>query len=371
MGHPAAASELSGRRAQIDGLRSIAMIGVLYVHLYDKSPLTEGLRVALFFVVSGFLITHILYTAKERGGQIHVLNFYIRRALRLFPALAILVLCGVIFDIDGFRSEAIWHLLQLSNVRFAMTEAFKPWIASHLWSLNVLEQFYLIWPVVIMFLPLGRIYVATLALITALSFAFANATELGLSGWDKQLLLSGAPIAFGALAYLLQREIAIRQVICSLPAIVVSVAFLFSPLHLWDGFGTSDSYRLLMMPALAVLVVGAFNGYGGPIGWALASPVSRFVSKISYGVYMYHMLVWWAVGENFPDLYQRGALTFAVVTSLTLGIATLSWYLIEEPIARLKDRFPTSSRPEGPRPEPALADGVQPPPQGGTAGRPT
>jgi peptidoglycan/LPS O-acetylase OafA/YrhL len=332
------------RRPQIDGLRALAMVGVLYVHLYDKSPLTEGLRVALFFVVSGFLITHILYTAKERGGRIHILNFYVRRALRLFPALAILVLCGAIFDIDGFRTEAVWHLLQLSNVRFAMLEVYKPWIASHLWSLNVLEQFYLIWPIVILFLPLGRIYVVTLFLITALSFMFVNAAELGIDGWSKQLILSGAPIAFGAFAYLLQREAAIRQVICSLPALVASIAVLFSPLYLWDGFGISDSYRLLFMPALAVLVVGAFSGFRGPLGWALASPVSRFVSQISYGVYMYHMLVWWAVGENFADLYQRGPVTFLVVSSLTLVVATLSWYLVEEPISRMKRRFPTATR---------------------------
>ncbi|WP_136646339.1 acyltransferase [Tabrizicola sp. YIM 78059] len=335
--------EGAGRRAQIDGLRALAMIGVLYVHLYDKNPLTEGLRVALFFVVSGFLITHILYTAKERGGQIRILNFYVRRALRLFPALCILVGLAAFFDIDGFRSEALWHLAQLSNVRFVMIEAYQPWVLSHLWSLNVLEQFYLVWPVVILLLPLPRIYVVTLVLITALTFVFANAEAMGISGWVKQLVLSGAPIAFGAFAYLLQRNDAVRQVVVTPLALVTSIAVLFSPLLLWEGFGNSDSYRILSMPALAVIVVGAFQGFRGPVGWLLGSRPARFLSQISYGVYMYHMLVWWAVGEAFPDLYQRDLRTFLVITLLTMVAATLSWYLIEEPISRLKRHFPTST----------------------------
>jgi peptidoglycan/LPS O-acetylase OafA/YrhL len=340
--HPAAAAE-SGRRPQIDGLRALAMVGVLYVHLYNDAPLTEGLRVALFFVVSGFLITHILWTSKEAGGQIHILNFYIRRALRLFPALALLVLICAVFDIEGFRSEAIWHLLQMSNIRFAMIEEFRPWVASHLWSLNVLEQFYLLWPIVILLLPIQRIYVVTLFLITAISFIFANAEALGIGGWIKNLVLSGAPIAFGAFAYLLQRHEPTRSVISSPWTLAFSILVLFSPLFLWEGFGTSNSYRLLTMPALSAIVVGAFRGFRGPVGWALGSPVARFISQISYGVFIYHLLIWWTLAKAFPDLYQRDARTFLIVTSLTLVAATLSWYLFEEPIARLKSRFPTAT----------------------------
>ncbi|WP_103257108.1 acyltransferase family protein [Tabrizicola aquatica] len=332
------------RRAQIDGLRALAMVGVLYVHLYDKSPQTEGLRVALFFVVSGFLITHILYTAKERGGHIHVLNFYIRRALRLFPALAILVGMASIFDIDGFRQEALWHLAQLSNVRFMLLEAYKPWVVSHLWSLNILEQFYLIWPIVILFLPLHRIYVVTLVLIVGLTFAFANADALGIGGWGKQLVLSGGPVAFGAFAYLLQRHGRVRDVVCTPLAVTTSLAVIFAPFVAWEGFGNSDSYRLLTMPALSVIVVGAFAGFRGPVGWVLGSAPARFASQISYGVYMYHLLVWWAVGETFPHLYQPNFQTFLIITALTVVAATLSWYLIEEPISRLKRHFPTATR---------------------------
>ncbi len=334
----------AARRPQIDGLRALAMLGVLYVHLFDENTMTEGLRVALFFTVSGFLITHILYSAKERGGQINILNFYVRRALRLFPALAILVLVSSIFDIDGFRAEAGWHLLQLSNVRFAMIEGFTPWVAGHLWSLNILEQFYLLWPLVILLLPLPGIYVVTLALIVALSFIRTNGRAMGLDGWSIELLLSGTPIAFGAFAYLLQRHEPVCPVLRSRWSLAASVAVIFAPLFLWEGFHLSSSYRILSMPALGVIVVGAYQGYGGPVGWALGSRLSRYVSQISYAVFMYHLLVWWALRRVFPSLSERGLQTFLVVTAVTIFVAIASWFLVEKPVERLKSRFPTTSR---------------------------
>src|SRR5689334_905120 len=86
------------RAAQIDGLRAIAMLGVLYVHFWDDRPLTEHLRVSLFFVVSGFLITYIHDRARQKGGTINVLNFYVRRGLRLLPALLVFVIVALAFN---------------------------------------------------------------------------------------------------------------------------------------------------------------------------------------------------------------------------------------------------------------------------------
>ncbi|MEZ5885460.1 MAG: acyltransferase [Paracoccaceae bacterium] len=338
------------RRPQIDGLRALAMVGVLYVHLYNDEPVTGGLRVALFFTVSGFLITHILWTAKERGESINIMNFYIRRALRLFPALAVLVLVGALLDVDGLRSEAFWHLFQMSNVRFTMLEEFKPWVVSHLWSLNVLEQFYLIWPLVILLLPLPLIYPLTISLTVALCFVQANADHLGIGGWAKNMVFSGAPCAFGAFAYLLQGHEPTRVVVLTRWSLASSAAVLFSPLFMWEDFGQSLSYRFLCMPALSIVVVGAFNGYRGPLGWALGSPAAQFVSRISYGVFVYHLLIWWVVGTAVPSLYTRGFLPFLIVTVLTMLTATASWYLIERPIARFKSRFPTAPLP-GPKDE--------------------
>ena len=129
---PAHIAALPERRAQIDGLRAIAMAGVLYVHFWNDHPVTEFLRVSLFFTVSGFLITHMLWKARAEGGALLPLNFYIRRALRLFPALAVLVAFGILFDIDGFRGRAFWHLFQLSNLSFPYYQDVRPFVTGHL-----------------------------------------------------------------------------------------------------------------------------------------------------------------------------------------------------------------------------------------------
>ncbi len=341
---PAAVEREAGgsRRPQIDGLRAIAMIGVLYVHFWDSNPITEHLRVYLFFVVSGFLITHILYSARMSERPVSVLNFYIRRMIRLLPALAVLVLVGIVFDMDGFRTSAIWHIAQLSNVYFAVTEQFAPWVAAHLWSLNCLEQFYLIWPLVILLLPIARIYVVTIALLVGFIFIRANGANLGIGGWWAEIVLPFDPIAAGALTYLLTLQPVIRRVLTSRFALLAGLAAVASPLVLWEGFGHSESYRLLIQPALCAFVAGAFQGYGGILGRILGSRTAQFVSTISYGVYIYHMAVWWLVGEVYFDIYQKGPLSFVLLSILTGVAATASWFLLERPISRLRTRFPAT-----------------------------
>lgn len=336
-------AELSTKRPQLDGLRALAMIGVLYVHFWDGAPVTEHVRVTLFLVVSGFLITHILITAKERGGNIVVRNFYIRRLLRLFPALIVCFAVAWVFDADGFRSSAIWHLLSVSNIYFAIHEQIKPWVVGHLWSLNLLEQFYLVWPLVILYFGVKTIYVLVLIGLSTLIFFHTNANEVGINGWWLFLLFSFDPILTGVFFYLLQRQKVVLEVMTSRLAIVVALAVLASPFFLWDAFGHSKSYRIFSQAALGIIVVGAFKGYRGPIGWLLQSPPAQFVATISYGVYVYHLMAWYLVVQFYPGLFAKGPLTFAVLSALTIAFATASWYLLEEPVSRLKKAFPVRS----------------------------
>lgn len=343
-------------RPQIDGLRALAMIGVLYVHFVDTTPVTEHVRVTLFFVVSGFLITHILLTAKERGKTLIVGNFYVRRALRLFPALIVTFLLSYALDADGFRASAAWHILPTSNIYFALTEKVSPWPVGHLWSLNVLEQFYLLWPLVILGLSLRNVWVVTIGLFAAISFLRVNGEYFGSNGWWRFLVLSGDPILVGVIAYLVQRQAEARAVLLAPWARMVAIFVLFAPFYLWEGFGESQTYRFAAQPALAVIVVGAYAGYRGPLGAILGSALSRFVSKISYGVYVYHLPLWYVISIIYPPLFAKGWSTFAVMSAMTVLAATLSWYLLEEPVSRLKSRFPTAlqrAKQEDRRPKPA------------------
>lgn len=329
----------------MDGLRALAMVGVLYVHYWNNAPITEHIRVTLFLVISGFLITHILMTAKARGGTLVVRNFYLRRALRLFPALLITFVVAWSLDADGFRASAGWHLLPTSNLYFASYETMKPWVVAHLWSLNLLEQFYLIWPLVILLLNEKTVHVIAVLGIAALAFARANAVPFGLDYWWLNFVFAFDPILMGALAYLLYRHAPARQVLTSPMILGLSMVVLASPLLIlsfpaWQDFGHSISYRFFAQPALAVLVLGAFQGYHGPVGWLLQSQLARFLAQISYGVYVYHFLAWYVVGEFYPAIYEKGPFTFGIMTAVTVGFATVSWYLIEAPIGRLKRYFP-------------------------------
>lgn len=320
------------------------MVGVLYVHLWNNHSLAENLRVSLFFVVSGFLITHILDRARASGQSVHILNFYIRRALRLFPALLVLVLVAFVCNAEGIRENFGWHMLQLSNVYFALTESFTPWVTAHLWSLNVLEQFYIVAPIVVLLLPRTGTYISFMILIMASLFIRANWSHLGIPAWWPNLVLSFDPVACGALAYLFSQNTEVARVLRSGVALVFSIAVLASPWYLWEGFGASETYRVIILPALCCIVVGTYHGYGGPVGFLLASRPARFLSKISYGVYIYHLMVWWLVVQVAPDLYQRDFRTFLVISVITVLIAIISWHFVERPIEKLKKHFPTTGR---------------------------
>ncbi len=333
-------ADVIGVRPQLDGLRAVAMVGVLYVHFWNTTPSAEYVRVTLFLVISGFLITHILMSAKAKGGALTVQNFYIRRALRLFPALFVIFIGAWLMDADGFRASAAWHLLPTSNIYFSRTEAMRPWVVAHLWSLNLLEQFYLLWPLVILFLSEKALHVVVVLGIAGIAFLRANGDHLGVNYWYLTFVFSFDPILMGALAFLLQRHRPARDVMTNPATIFLALAFVSSPLVLWEDFGHSDSYRFLSQPAVAVLVVGAFQGYSGPVGWMLQSPPVRFIAKISYGVYVYHLLAWYAVAQYFPTLYDKDLRTFVVMSTLTIALATVSYYAIELPVSRWKDAFP-------------------------------
>lgn len=341
------ASSWEGRRVQLDGIRALTMIGVLFVHLWKKDPLTEDMRVSLFFVVSGFLITHLLWRAKAQSGRINILNFYARRAIRLFPALIVLVLVGVTFDMDGFRDVWFWHLFQASNFYFAHTESVKPWVTGHLWSLNIIEQFYLLWPFVILFLSVRQIYIVTLGFLALTMFLHSHGGHFGIGGWWRFFVIPFDPVLMGVLTYLLARHEDFVEVVSSTSALIVAILIIFSPLYLWESYSDSDTYRLIAQPALGTVVLGAFVGYRGPIGWALQSSLAKFFSKISYGVYMYHLAIWWLVLQVYPGFAEPGPQTFLVISALSVVVAWISWIALEEPLSHLKQKFPIKATSEG------------------------
>lgn len=155
-------------KPQLDGLRTLAVGGVIGHHLWPESWWGHGwltrwgaLGVPLFFVLSGFLITTLLLNARDgsassANARIGVWwRFGIRRVLRLFPAYYVVILIGLVLGVRAIVELWPWHVTYLTNFWIARHGQ---WIgpASHFWSLAVEEQFYLVWPVIVLFCPLNK-----------------------------------------------------------------------------------------------------------------------------------------------------------------------------------------------------------------------
>lgn len=337
---------IARHHAQIDGLRVFAMLGVFYVHYWNHAPATEFARVSLFFVVSGFLITTMLLRARDSRANLRVArNFYIRRALRLMPPLLLALAVMAWFDMDGVRKSLPWHLLQATNLRTFLYETWSPWVTAHLWSLNTLEQFYLFAPLVVLFLPIRRIFLLASALLVLNILLRLYAQDLGIKGWIG-IFMAYDPIAGGAILALLLHVEPLQAVLRSRFAIATALAFIFLPIWFGAGFGNSEGYRVGLIPALVVLVAAAWHGMGGPIGALLGHGAVKWLAQISYGAYVYHFPLWWLVAERYPSLYEKGPRTLVIMGALSLLAAAVSWYGMEQPLARLKRHFPTRLPPE-------------------------
>ena len=148
---------------QLDALRAVAVLGVMLHHYWPEAEKALGLStgflgVQLFFVLSGFLITGILLRARDRvqlgqSSTAHGIGqFYVRRVLRIFPLFYAMLAIAWLAGLPEVRDSLPWHLMYASNVYMVRIQDWHGSV-SHLWSLAVEEQFYLVWPFVIFFMP--------------------------------------------------------------------------------------------------------------------------------------------------------------------------------------------------------------------------
>ena len=142
------------RLTELDGLRALAVLLVIWDHTTRIDLGIGGYHgVLLFFVISGFLITGILLGVRGKAAGVKILRaFVIRRFLRIFPSYYLVFLFAFLLGIEGARTSTGWHLAYLSNWYFIFKGGFGGPL-SHLWSLSVEEQFYLLWPWFALFLP--------------------------------------------------------------------------------------------------------------------------------------------------------------------------------------------------------------------------
>ena len=344
------------RMAALDGLRGAAVAGVL---LFHGGHLIGGfLGVDLFFVLSGFLITSLLLVESTNTGRIGLGHFWARRARRLLPALAgVLVgvaLYCVVFarpeELANIRGDALATLAYIANWR-AIFQGADYWMLfsapsplQHTWSLAIEEQFYLVWPLVFVGLlawfgrraPLATFVVALIGAAISAVLLWVLYDPLDVSrayfGTDTRAggVLLGAALA-AALAMwgpVRNRSGRIALELAGFVAIgVLAVAWT----HV-DG-ETSWLYRggfTLCGIAVVAVIAAAANPSRGPIGWALSFRPLCLLGLISYGVYLWHWPVYIVLNEDRTGLENWSLM--AVRVAVTIAIAIASYLIIEQPI---------------------------------------
>jgi peptidoglycan/LPS O-acetylase OafA/YrhL len=347
----------------LDGLRAVSVAAVVAFHL---GRLPGGfIGVDVFFVISGFLITRLLLIERERTGRIDLPAFWGRRFRRLLPALFLVLVAVAVaarswmesWRLSDLRADALSTLGYVANWRFVLsgqsyfTEGVGPSPLRHAWSLAIEEQFYVIWPLVVM-LVLARVarryrlVLMAVAGVGALASAawMAVAPSFGLDltrlyyGTDSRAfaLLAGAWLAAWWDPVVADAPRPVDQIHRSRPLTrVAGVALVpLAVLAVVASEDTSWFYRVGFQ-AVAVLSTVAVAGLAtgeGPVSRALGHPVPCWLGRRSYGIYLWSWPIQVFATSHFA--IDGLALDLAVI-GLTLVLATLSFRFVEEPIRRM------------------------------------
>lgn len=363
------ATPVAGRHvAALDGIRGAAILMVLAHHL--ASSLKHEFRidgtlldvvslgwagVDLFFVLSGFLITGILHDSK--GGGCYFRNFYMRRALRIFPlyfgALLTLALLRAAWPEAGLYGSAnpLWMWAYLSNIVIAVQGFGAFGIADHFWSLAIEEQFYLAWPFAVYLLDRRRLMMLALAMCLGAPLLRAAALLLGAGEAFVYVLtpLRVDPLAAGAFVALAMRGPGGIEALAG-PArrtAVLALAGLLLIVAGSEGERHGAPMQVLGHFLLAVLfAAGLVVALTSSLQRLLARPVMCWFGKYSYGLYVWHPMLWIIVFHSEPARALRGGsgpaellLSVAVALAGTLALTLLSWHLLERPFLQLKRHF--------------------------------
>lgn len=347
----------SNRRRDIQGLRALAVLAVILNHVIQW-PSGGFVGVDIFFVISGFLITGILLREHESTGRISLTAFYGNRLRRILPS-AVVVLAAtataghVLFNqsraldtawdaVSSFLFVANWRFITVGTDYF---NALAPASAvQHYWSLSVEEQFYLLWPWLMLLVlsafargartpALGRRAIGILAaVVVAASFGYAvwesraNPTVAYFSTWSRAWELGvGAILAVGA--PLAARMPSVWRVILGW----IGLAGIVASFWLLSGDLAFPGPWAALPVAATALVLAA--GVGGPQRSLvpLTNPVSVYLGDISYSLYLWHFPILVFLTLLLPE---RSLTSTLIILGAILAVSVTSYYLIEQPLHR-------------------------------------
>lgn len=350
---------LSGYRADIDGLRAIAVLGVVLYHINSAWVPGGYVGVDIFFVISGFLITRNIW-GELQSGHFSLADFYLRRIRRIAPAFlvvtAITLVAGALLllpaDLLRLAKSAVWASFSAANIYywkyldtdyFAAATAEEPLL--HMWSLGVEEQFYLLWPALLMALVLAKrarpVTIAATVAICVGSFVIAELTNVSAAKFSYYMLPARAgELMLGALLALCATSategatpssnwrvwLGEAASVCGMGLIAFS---------LWWLDDTSPFPGLnAVYPCLGAVLVMLSGQHGSRLTRALLTTGPLvYIGLISYSLYLWHWPILAFIRYFYGGVspYHAG---FAVV--LMLVLSALSYRFVEQPTRRLR-----------------------------------
>lgn len=349
---PATGGKKSAYLPQLDGLRGIAILSVLIHHFDVHLPkwIDWGpIGVRTFFLLSGYLITLSVWKlgtpaegAKDYWSGMGA--FHLRRMTRLVPVLYLMLLLGVVMGLPEYVEGIGWHFAFLSNF-YALHLGYWPGGASHLWSLSLQEQFYLLWPFLILIVPRKFLpWALTGFMVFALGYRVAMIGN-GSSEFHRWVMLPGVidTFALGALIACWKKSgrpiplasgpVGLSVGVFALICYAVARECRYLP-YVAPWMGVIETLENIF---LGWVLLRTIEGWRGVVGWVFEMRFLMAIGRISYGLYVFHVLVHISIG---PWLDRAGITkdddvllrTFILIV-ISMGVAALSYRYLEMPLA--------------------------------------
>jgi peptidoglycan/LPS O-acetylase OafA/YrhL len=350
--------ESPGRVPELDALRALAALAVLGFHLWPEAFHEGWAGVDLFFVLSGYLITDIIL--QYGGNRSFLVSFYARRCLRIWPIYYLTLLAVVAsypwmpagFTLEGLPSALTFTMTTLTSATprtDAVSIVYRHF--GHAWSVSVEEQFYLLWPALV--LIVGRRGLPGLVACCVVLAMVARERGLG----QCTLITRGDGLALGGLAAAVLSDRARTRAFLGKYrlgfALVAALALAYLTTTLWSHGRDSLSFpprsprMILALDLLFFGMVGlAACSMGHPALAALRDRRLCYVGKISYGLYLYHILIFDLIKgvASGPGPFGSFGLDLLKLAA-TFGLAMFTWEYVEQPILAFKRRFPYAPAP--------------------------
>jgi peptidoglycan/LPS O-acetylase OafA/YrhL len=358
----------------LDGLRAIAAFAVIFAHLsyWFKYPQTEfyksfklllsfdeaggRLGVIFFFVLSGFLITYLLFAEQEKNKKINVIFFYIRRILRIWPLYFITLIIGFVIypiymhfsGIDFFENSRWWMFaLFLANFDHIYHAFPSTNILGVQWSVSVEEQFYLLWPLIFVLFNRRNYFPYILVTLVVLSELFSVFVAYRLNAGDYHLLACLKYLSLGALLayfcfYKTEKVLAVLNKIKKWQIVliyIVCIPLLFMQHFISDQF---ELYKRLyhILPLFFFGFVIVEQNFSENSFFKIGKfPLLSWLGRISYGLYLTHMIALNIVVALFTNGEEYVLLKNVLTILITVLISYFSYHTIEKYFLSLKNKF--------------------------------